>query len=140
MFKNETDENGGQIETLIGEQTQIKGDLNFSGGLHIDGHIDGSVIAADGAGIVHLSDSGRVSGELKAPIIIVNGQVDGDVHAFERLELKENARVSGNIHYAAIEMKLGAEVNGQLIATADKKKSGPGGAPLPAKSASESKA
>ncbi|MFK7958014.1 MAG: polymer-forming cytoskeletal protein [Lysobacterales bacterium] len=118
MFKNETGENGAQIETLVGEKTQIKGDLTFSGGLHIDGHVEGSVTAADGAGTVHISDSGRVTGEVRAPVIIVNGQVDGDVHALERLELRENARVSGNIHYTAIEMKLGAEVNGQLISKA----------------------
>ncbi|MEM9531549.1 MAG: polymer-forming cytoskeletal protein [Pseudomonadota bacterium] len=105
----------GNIETLIGEKSRIQGDLHFSGGLHVDGEIDGSVSAGEGAGIVHVSDSARVSGEIRAPVVVVNGRVDGDIHCEERLELQEKARVAGNIHYRQIEMRLGAEVNGQLV-------------------------
>ncbi len=130
MFKNEAGDSGNQIETLIGEKTRIIGDVSFSGGLHIDGRVEGSVTAAEGAGVVTLSESAVVSGELKAPVIVVNGKVDGDVHAEERIELRENARVSGNIHYKAIEMRLGAEVNGQLLSKghsgASAASSGPG--------------
>ncbi|MEM1089297.1 MAG: polymer-forming cytoskeletal protein [Pseudomonadota bacterium] len=115
MFKNESGEDGAPIETLIGEKSRIKGDIQFTGGLHIDGEVDGSVTAAEGAGVVHLSESAVVKGELRAPVIVVNGKVEGDVHADDRLELREKARVSGNIHYQAIEMRLGAEVNGQLV-------------------------
>lgn len=116
MFQSDDKDNPGSIETLIGEKTSLKGDLKFSGGLHIDGKVDGSVIAGQsGEAIVHLSESSLVKGQVKAPVVIVNGRVEGDIHSAERLELREKARVSGNIHYRSIEMRLGAEVNGQLV-------------------------
>lgn len=116
MFQGDDKDNQGPIETLIGEKTRLKGDLKFSGGLHIDGQVDGSVVASEsGEAVVHLSESSLVKGKLKAPVVIVNGRVEGDIHASERLELREKARVSGNIHYRSIEMRLGSEVNGQLV-------------------------
>ena len=116
MFKADEAGDDMQIETMIGEKTKIKGDLKFTGGLHIDGEVDGSVEASNSDGAtVHLSESSLVKGQLKAPIVIVNGRIEGDIHANERVELHEKARVSGNIHYKSIEMRLGAEVNGQLV-------------------------
>jgi cytoskeletal protein CcmA (bactofilin family) len=131
MFKRETMAQEGNIETLIGEKSRIQGDLHFSGGLHVDGEIDGSVSAAEGAGIVHISDSARIRGEIRAPVVVVNGTVDGDIHCEERLELHEKARVEGNIHYRQIEMRLGAQVNGQLVCQ-DAKKAVNKPAPQPA--------
>ena len=104
-----------QIDTLIGEGTTIKGDLHFKGGLHIDGKIEGSVTcdAADG-GLLIISDLARVKGEVRAPRIVINGSVEGDLTATEKLELQDKARVNGNIFYKNIEMTMGAQVNGQL--------------------------
>jgi cytoskeletal protein CcmA (bactofilin family) len=104
-----------QIDTLIGEGTTINGDLHFKGGLHIDGKIEGSVTcdAADG-GLLIISDLARVKGEVKVPRIVINGLLEGDLTATEKLELQEKARVNGNIFYRNIEMTMGAQVNGQL--------------------------
>ena len=105
------------IDTLIGEKTRLNGDIRFKGGLHVDGRVEGSVIAEGGAedGTVVVSERGSIKGTIKAPRIIINGSVDGDIECSEKLELQEKARVTGNIQYQSIEMKIGAQVTGQLM-------------------------
>jgi cytoskeletal protein CcmA (bactofilin family) len=112
------------IDTLIGQQTQLQGDLSFSGILHIDGAIKGNVNAApDSAAMLTLSESGTIEGQVQAPSMILNGTVIGDVHSSDRVELTSRARITGNIYYNLIEMAMGAEVNGQLIHRAETQKS-----------------
>lgn len=104
------------IDTLIGQHTQITGDIYFEGGLHIDGRIKGSVIAAQDSGsVVSLSELGYIEGELRAPNIVLNGTVVGDVRAENHIELADKARVRGTVYYHYIEMTRGAEVNGSLV-------------------------
>jgi len=104
------------VETLIGQNTQITGDVHFSGGLHIDGVIKGSVIAEEGSSsVLRLSEFGRIEGEVRVPTINLNGTVNGDVHASQGVELASKARVNGNVYYQLIEMAMGAEVNGNLV-------------------------
>jgi len=104
------------VETLIGQNTEIKGDIHFSGGLHIDGVIKGNVVAEEGsASVLRLSEHGRIEGEVRVPTINLNGCVNGDVHASQGVELASHARVNGNVYYQLIEMAMGAEVNGNLV-------------------------
>lgn len=105
-----------KIDTLVGRNTQIVGDLSFSGGLHVDGSICGNVVATtDPKAVVSISENGEISGEVRVPFVVVDGKVEGDVYASERLELAPHARVSGNVFYNLLEMAAGAEVNGKLI-------------------------
>jgi len=111
------------IDTLIGRNTKIVGDVHFSGGLHIDGAVKGNVIADDGSNAsLTLSEHGRIDGEVRVPNLNLNGQVRGDVHSSEFIELNESARISGDLHYAVIKMNVGAEVNGKMIHQAKGKK------------------
>lgn len=105
-----------QIDTLLGPQTTIEGDLNFTGGLHIDGVVKGNVIAADDSkSSCHLSEQGRVVGELRVPNVNIDGTVDGDVRSSGLVELAENARINGNVYYNLLDVAIGAQVNGQLV-------------------------
>jgi len=105
-----------QIDSLIGQNTEINGDVIFSGGLHVDGTIRGSVIAEQGEdSVLTLSERGTIEGEVKVPNVVVNGTVIGDVHATGHVELAAHARVHGNVYYSLIEMAMGAEVNGSLV-------------------------
>ncbi len=105
-----------KIETLIGNSIEVRGDLIFSGGLHVDGKIVGNVIAEDGSdSMLVLSDHGSIEGEVRVPYVVLNGEVIGDVYAAERVELSGKARVSGNVFYNLLEMAMGAEVNGSLV-------------------------
>ncbi|HYG06661.1 MAG TPA: polymer-forming cytoskeletal protein [Stenotrophomonas sp.] len=117
MFGNKTNR-GDQtvVDTLIGAQVVIRGDLVFSGGLYIEGRVHGKIIAEDGtAAMVTLAEQGRIEGEVRAPVVVINGQLDGDVHAAERVELAPKARVHGNVHYQVVEMSAGAQLTGHLI-------------------------
>lgn len=111
-----------QIDSLIGQNSEIHGDVIFKGGLHIDGKVKGSVIAEEGGGdsILTLSDRGMVEGEVKVPNVVVNGTIIGDVHAMTHIEVASKARIHGNIYYSLIEMAMGAEVNGTLVHKSDK--------------------
>lgn len=106
-----------RIETLIGQHTEIRGDVVFSGGLHVDGTVKGNVIAEGGGAesVLSLSERGTIEGEVRVPNIMINGAVIGDVYADNHIELAPQARVKGNVYYSLIEMAMGAEVNGNLV-------------------------
>ena len=105
-----------KVDTLIGRQTELCGDILFSGGLHIDGTVKGNVIAESGAtSLLTLSENGVIEGEVRVPHLILNGKVVGDVHASESIELAACASVTGNVYYSMIEMAMGAAVNGKLV-------------------------
>lgn len=104
------------VDTLIGATTTIRGDLMFTGGLHVDGRIIGSVVAEpDSDALVMLSQKGTIEGEVRAPHVVINGQLKGDIVATERVELAAQARVDGNIYYKMLEMAAGAQVNGRIV-------------------------
>jgi len=105
-----------RIDTLIGAGTRIIGDVQFSGGFHVDGHIKGNVDAPPQSGAtLSVSDSGVIEGSVAVPNVILNGTVKGDILAHDRVELGATARVTGSVYYGLIEMEMGAEINGKLI-------------------------
>lgn len=105
-----------RVDSLIGQQSRVLGDILFGGGLHVDGTIKGNVSAeGDDRATLTVSDRGTIEGEVRVPYIILNGVVKGDVYASEHVELAASARVEGDVYYALIEMAMGAEVNGKLV-------------------------
>jgi cytoskeletal protein CcmA (bactofilin family) len=105
-----------KVDTLIGQQTELHGDIMFGGGLHIDGRVKGNVIADnESATMLVLSEQGSIEGEIRVPYIVINGQVVGDIYASESVELAQHARITGNVYYNRIEVAMGAEVNGSLV-------------------------
>jgi cytoskeletal protein CcmA (bactofilin family) len=116
MWRKTGDRRQGSIQTLVGKGTTVRGDLEFNGGLHVDGVVIGNLTAAGASGtLLSVSEAGRVEGAIAAPQVVVNGTVRGDIHATERLVLGAKARVEGDVHYGAIELELGAQVNGHLV-------------------------
>lgn len=104
--------------SLIAHGTQITGDVRFAGSLHLDGRVEGAVLADPDSGAVFtLSEMGEVIGEVRVANAVVNGRVKGDIHAYERLELAANARVEGDVHYRVLEMAAGAQINGRMVHT-----------------------
>lgn len=104
------------VDTLVGANSKINGDLNFIGGCHIDGTVKGSVSAdADSDSALSVSEDGNVEGGVTVPYVVLHGIVRGDVFASQRVELGPTARVIGNVYYNLIEMAIGAEINGKLV-------------------------
>jgi cytoskeletal protein CcmA (bactofilin family) len=116
MFGKKKGFSAARIDTLIGQGTVINGDLEFAGGLHVDGTIKGSVIAEEGStALLILSEFGRIEGEVTVPNMVLNGEIVGDVFGSTRVELAPKSRVKGSVYYNLIEMSIGAEVNGGLV-------------------------
>ena len=109
-----------KIDSLIGQNTEMSGNVSFSGGFHVDGKVKGNISSHEASSVLTLSDHGVIEGEVRVPNIILNGTVIGDVYASERVELASNAKVVGNVYYNLIEMAMGAEVNGNLVHQTDK--------------------
>src|SRR5439155_25858204 len=83
-----------RIDSLIGATTRIEGNVVFSGGLRVDGMVRGNVSALnDQPGTLVVSSDARIDGEVQAAHIVVNGTINGPVHATETLELQAGSRV-----------------------------------------------
>ena len=105
-----------RIDSLIGGSTRIEGNVYFSGGLRVDGTIRGNVNALpDQPGTLVLSEQARIDGEVEVAHLVVNGTINGSVHATETLELQSSSRVKGDVHYKSIEMHQGAVIEGRLV-------------------------
>jgi cytoskeletal protein CcmA (bactofilin family) len=104
------------IGTLVGAETRVHGDIEFTGGFHVDGYVKGNVKSTkDDKSVLSISERGCIEGAVVVPHVVLNGTVKGDVRATQRVELGPKARVIGNVQYKLIEMSIGAEVNGKLI-------------------------
>jgi len=120
MFGNRNRIKTTKIDTLIGRKSEMLGDVHFTGGLHVDGTVKGNIVAnEDASSLLTLSESGVIEGEVRVPNVVLNGNVIGDVHAKQHIELASNARITGNVYYSLIEMAMGAEVNGNLVHVAE---------------------
>ena len=104
------------VETLIGPRVVIRGDVQFSGGLYVEGKIIGKIIADEGsAAVLTISEQGLIDGEVHAPVVVIAGSLHGEIHASERVELSPTAKVKGNVFYKVVEMAGGATLTGRLI-------------------------
>ena len=82
----------------------------------MDGQIKGNVRAEEGStAILILSEFGRIEGEVRVPLMVLNGEIVGDVYGSTRVELAPKSRIKGSVYYNLIEMAIGAEVNGGLV-------------------------
>ena len=106
-----------KIDTLIGPNTEINGDIKFSGGLRVDGKLNGNITAQDASNnsMLTISEQGEVTGNVTVPHVVVNGIVNGNVSSPGKVLLQSKAKIVGDVYYASIEMELGATVNGNMV-------------------------
>jgi len=104
-----------RIDSLIGAGTVVHGDLNFTGGLRIDGEVHGNVVSANSEpSTLVISEQARVDGEIRVSHVVINGTVNGPVAANDYLELQPKAKVAGDVSYKTLEMHVGAVIQGRL--------------------------
>jgi len=101
-----------KIETVIGENTSFSGDMKCDGNIRIDGMCEGGTIEA--VGNVLVSALGRVSAKIIAENVSVAGEVTGEIHAYGRLEIIGEGRVSGDVHVANFHKDETAVLEGKL--------------------------
>jgi cytoskeletal protein CcmA (bactofilin family) len=113
--KNISTSSASKLDTLLGSNTEISGDIKFNGVLHLDGCIKGSLSGSKSEDVLTISESGFVEGKIEVANIIINGRVKGDIFASGKIEVASKADIEGNVHYRNIEMETGSKINGQLI-------------------------
>lgn len=122
MFNNKEDSSNNissnspsKLDTLLGKNTKINGDISFSGVLVLDGSVDGSLIGSKNDDVLTVNETGVVVGKIQVANIIVNGTVKGDIISSGKIEVASKAVIEGNVYYKNIEMETGSKINGQLI-------------------------
>ena len=98
-----------KLETVVGADSTIKGELAIKGTLRIDGAVEGD-IRADW---VIVGETGRIRGNVAARAMVVGGRVEGNLEASEIIEMKDKAQVFGEICTAKLSMSEGALFDGQ---------------------------
>ncbi len=111
-----------QLSTLVADGVEITGDVVFTSGMRIDGHVKGDVSGRPSEGkspsLLVLSDKGHIEGCIRCGDAVINGTVVGDLDVEHRLELQSDARVTGTIRYRQLQMDVGATVQGHLLRVA----------------------
>jgi len=119
FFKNKNKPQS-RIDTLIGAETRVEGDIHFKGGLRVDGSVRGNVSEnVDTPGTLVLSEHGRIEGAITVGQAVINGKVVGPVRANHYIELQTKSRVTGDVYYKSLEMHTGAVIEGKLIYLGD---------------------
>lgn len=120
MFFKKANKIDSRIDTLVGVETRIEGDLHFNGGLRVDGAIRGNVTEQNGTpSTLILSEHGKIEGAVTAAKIVLNGKVIGPVKSSHFIELQTKARIVGDLYYKSLEMHTGAVIEGKLIYLGD---------------------
>lgn len=116
MLKKKRNKSGARLDTLIGQNTFLEGNIVFEGGLRIDGAIKGNITALnDTDAVLTVSEQGKIEGDINVPNMIINGAVTGDVHSSGHVELAAKTNIQGNVYYTLLQMEEGAQINGSLI-------------------------
>lgn len=102
---------------LIGESTRIRGRVNGSGDLRVDGQVNGEILLSQGD--LTLGESARVDATVRADNIHVSGQLEGDVQTQGQLTVASGASVRGNVRAKTLTLEEGANFSGQLDADFD---------------------
>ncbi|MFA7351102.1 MAG: polymer-forming cytoskeletal protein [Methylotenera sp.] len=121
MFFKKSNKVQNSIDTLIGVDTRVEGNIIFSGGLRVDGAVLGAVSELnDSPSTLILSEHGRIEGAITASKIVINGTVLGPVKAVQFIELQTKARITGDVTYNSLEMHTGAVIEGKLVYAVDR--------------------
>lgn len=109
--------------TLVASNCEVVGDILFNDEVQINGTVEGNIVSRSGSkAMVRISKNGIVKGEIRAPNVIVNGQVIGDIYSSKHIELAVNAQIKGNVYYQLIEMVMGSRVDGSLVHNTEQSK------------------
>jgi cytoskeletal protein CcmA (bactofilin family) len=98
--------------SVLGPTLRFKGELHADEELMIRGHIEGSITHSQR---ITVCSEGVVKASIKAQIIAVEGTVEGDLQAEKSVQIKESARLKGNVHAPNVSIVEGAQFNGSVV-------------------------
>lgn len=99
------------FESIIAPKSVLTGDITGEDGVRVSGTMNGSI---DSRGLVRIDEEGSVTGNIKCPYVIVEGELSGDIQAAEHVELRSQAKMQGNIQTALIAIADGCVFEGQV--------------------------
>ncbi len=100
----------GRLSGFVGSGTVLTGETNFQAMLRVDGHLTGRVMSENGTLIV--GSTGRVDANIAVATAVINGIINGDIIATEKIELGRSARIAGNIQTPRLVIEDGALLEG----------------------------
>ncbi len=100
----------GRLSGFVGHGTTLSGETQFHAMLRVDGHLVGTVSSE--AGTLIIGNNGQVDANIAVAAAMVNGTVNGDIVASEKLQLGRTARVMGNISSPRLIIEEGAILEG----------------------------
>jgi len=100
------------LSTVIGRETELKGTLTGKGSLRVDGSLEGEV---ECAGDLYVGETARLTAQVRARNVTIAGEIHGNVHAEQRVELLPSARVYGDIHSRKLVISEGAVFDGASV-------------------------
>ncbi len=121
MFSKKPDESGpssppmarssasGSTFSVIGSDVVIRGNIEATADLHIDGRVEGDIACAS----LVQGEGSHVEGAIEAQTARLAGTITGSISARELVVLK-TAKISGDVHYDALTIEQGAEVEGRF--------------------------
>ena len=111
------------ITTLIDKDIVISGDTTYTGGIRLDGKINGNLkVHGEEDSLLIMGHGSKITGDVEVEKAIINGEINGNVKCNDYLELNTNAIVNGNIEYDIIEVHEGSKINGIIKFIRNKKK------------------
>lgn len=116
-----SNDSGGEFPTVIGPDAVFKGELSFEKGVKHLGRFEGTI---ESKGHLAIAEGAKLSGDVKAGSIDVQGEVKGNLHATGKVCLARTARLEGDLHTAKLEVVEGAVFVGRCVV-------GPDGRPKP---------
>jgi cytoskeletal protein CcmA (bactofilin family) len=96
----------------IGKSVVIKGELNGSEDLTIEGHVEGKIELKDH--VLTIGPNGKITAQVFAKAVIVLGEVHGNVTASEKVDIRDNGSVDGDIVSPRVAMAEGAHFRGSV--------------------------
>ncbi|MBC8105506.1 MAG: polymer-forming cytoskeletal protein [Anaerolineae bacterium] len=117
-----------EFPTTLGPDAVFKGELSFDKGLKLHGRLEGKI---NTAGRLHVAKEAKMSADVDAGAIIVEGDVKGNLTASDRIEMKQSARYEGDLRTTKLVVDEGAVFSGNVTVGPEAiKGKGPGGAPV----------
>ena len=116
MFKQETEKNFKDAETIIGPSVMVKGNLSSNGNIVIEGILKGGVKTT---GNVYIGDNAQIAADLSAKSARIGGEVKGNVKIEDGLQIVSSAKIFGDIECASLSVENGAVINGKCMMTKD---------------------
>ena len=98
--------------TRIGKSVVIKGELSCGEDLYIDGQVEGTIDPKGNC--LTIGPSGSVRASVSARAVIVQGKLEGNIRASDRVDLKQSAIVVGDITTQRISIDEGAHLKGSV--------------------------